>query len=281
MVDETRMQVQTNNGPPQRYRKKSKKGKTHRGYLWGYLGVKEKLLFFEYDPSRSATNPAKRLKGYSGTIQSDCYEVYDQIRKAYGGLTHYHCLNHARRKFEKALSNDERRATHALEQFQVLYALERKARQNGWSVDKIKQLRQEKAKPVLEKLFQWMEEESPKTLPQSPIGKAMGYMLKRKSRMLHYLTDGNLQIDTNPIENQIRPIAVGRKNYLFAGSHEAAQRAAIVYSLFACCKMNNVDPAGWLLDVMRRLPNYPINRVEDLLPYKWQAAQNKEVTRKT
>lgn len=87
--------------------------------------------------------------------------------------------------------------------------------------------------------------------------------------MLHYLTDGKLQIDTNPLENQIRPIAVGRKNYLFAGSHEAAQRAAIFYSLFACCKMNEVDPAEWLLDVMQRLPNHPINQIGLLLPHLW------------
>ena len=115
-----------------------------------------------------------------------------------------------------------------------------------------------------------MEEQSPKTLPKSPIGKAMGYMLKRKERMMHYLTDGHLAIDTNPIENAIRPIAVGRKNYLFAGSHDAAQRAAIFYSLFACCKMNEVEPLEWMTDIMQRLPEHPINRIEELLPHIWK-----------
>ena len=272
-VDETRIEVQIN-APPLRRKGKRKKGKTHRGYYWGYLAVHEKLLFFEYDKLREADNPAKNLKGFTGTLQTDCYDVYDQIRKAYANLTHYHCLNHARRGFEKALSNDKKLATHALEQFQILYAIEREAKENNWSADKLKQVRQEKAKPVLEKLFDWMEEQSPKTLPQSPIGKAMGYMLKRKERMMHYLTDGKLAIDTNPIENAIRPIAVGRKNYLFAGSHDAAQRAAIFYSLFACCKMNEVEPLEWMTDVMQRLPEHPINRIEELLPHIWKEKKN-------
>ena len=273
-VDETRIEVQIN-APPIRKKGKRKKGKTHRGYYWGYLAIHEKLLFFEYDQLRKADNPAKNLKDFTGTLQTDCYEVYDQIRKAYPNLTHYHCLNHARREFEKALSNDKKLATHALEQFQILYSIERKAKENNWSADKLRQVRQQKAKPVLEKLFDWMEEQSPKTLPKSPIGKAMGYMLKRKERMMYYLNDGRLAIDTNPIENAIRPIAVGRKNYLFAGSHDAAQRAAIFYSLFACCKMNEVEPLEWMTDVMQRLPEHPINRIEELLPHIWKEMKNR------
>lgn len=268
-VDETRIEVQIN-APPIRKKGKRKKGKTHRGYYWGYLAVHQKLLFFEYDKLRKADNPAKNLKDFKGTLQTDCYDVYDQIRQAYPNLTHYHCLNHARREFEKALGNDEKLATHALEQFQILYTIERKAKENNWSAEQIRQVRQQKAKPVLEKLYDWMEEQLPKTLPKSPIGKAMGYMLKRKERMMHYLTDGQLAIDTNPIENAIRPIAVGRKNYLFAGSHDAAQRAAIFYSLFACCKMNEVEPLEWMTDVMQRLPEHPINRIEELLPHIWK-----------
>lgn len=269
MVDETRMEVQTKKIPPKRSSNKPKKRKTHRGYLWGYLAVANNLLFFEYDQTRKATNPAKRLKDLNCIIQTDCYEVYDQIRKTYPNLTHYHCLTHARREFEKALDNDKKRAAYAMGQFQILYRIEEQARKDNWTREKLQQVRKEKARPVLENLFNWMGEESPKLPPKSPIAKAMGYMLKRKERMLHYLTDGKLQIDTYPLENQIRPIAVGRKNYLFAGSHEAAQRAAIFYSLFACCKMNEVDPAEWLLDVMQRLPNHPINQIGLLLPHLW------------
>ena len=267
-VDETRIEVQIK-GPSKKARAKPKKRKTHRGYYWGYHDVQNKLLFFEYHPSREADNPMKRLKRFTGTVQTDAYTIYDQIRNAYQGLTHYHCLNHARREFEKALNNDRQRADHALREFQILYAIEREAREENLNTQSIQKLREQKSKPVLERLFEWMETEAPKLLPQSPIGKAMGYMLSRKKRMSHYLTDGNLLIDTNPIENAIRPIAIGRKNYFFAGSHEAAQRGAIFYSLLACCKMNQVDPIEWLNDIMQRLPHHPDNQIEQLLPHLW------------
>jgi len=274
MVDETRIEVQIK-GPPLR-KKKRKKGKTHRGFYWGYLAVAEQLLFFEYDPTRAAVNPMKRLKDFEGIFQTDCYDVYDRVANAYTQLTHYHCLNHARREFEKSLSNEEALASHALLQFQILYDIEAAAKKNNWSAEQLLQARQEKAKPVLEKLYTWMEEQSPKTLPKSPIGKAMGYMLKRKQTMMYYLTDARLNIDTNPIENLIRPIAVGRKNYLFAGSHEAAQRGAMFYSFFACCKMHQVDPLKWLTDVMIRLPEHPINKIEQLLPHLWKQQQQQQ-----
>ena len=157
-----------------------------------------------------------------------------------------------------------------LGQFQRLYAIEEVARKKEWSVDKIKQVRQEQAKPILEKLFEWMQEKYDQVLPASSIAQAFKYMLKRKQRMMHYLSDGRLHIDNNPIENAFRTIAVGRRNYLFAGSHQAAQHAAIFYSFFACCRLHNVDPAQWLQDVMQRLPEHPVNQIEQLLPHLWK-----------
>jgi len=291
-VDETRMEVLpekgegrkeeeatkgTNKAPPKSAKRKTrgnKKRKTHRGYQWGYLSPNKKLVFFEYNKTRSAANPLLRLKTYVGTIQTDCYEVYDQIRKAYAPrIVHFHCLNHSRRNFEKALSNDAKRADHALQEFQRLYAIEKVAKDENWSTDKIYQVRQQKAKPILEALFDWMEEEYYKVLPSSSIGLAMSYMMKRKKRMMHYLSDGNLQIDNNLVENDMRPIAVGRRNYLFAGSHQAAQWAAMFYSFFACCRMHGVNPNEWLSDVMRRLPEHPVNQIEQLLPHLWKIEQ--------
>ena len=288
-IDETRMEVlpqkteglgeEKSKAPPNKTKnsrgrkgKRNKKRKTHRGFLFGYLAMAEQLLFFEYSPTRKADNPMKHLKEYTGTIQTDCYEVYDEIRKAYD-LTHYHCLNHARRNFEKALNNDQSRTDHVLGQFQRLYAIEEVARKQNWSVEKIYEVRQEQAKPILKALFDWMEEEYQKVLPASVTAKAMAYMLHRKERMMHYLSDGSLHIDNNPIENTIRPIAVGRKNYLFAGSHDAAQWAAMFYSFFACCRLHEVDPSQWLEDVMRRLPEHPVNQIEQLLPPLWKKEQ--------
>lgn len=269
-IDETRIEVLPGKGKGPPTGRPKKKRKTHRGYLWGYHAVHEKLIFFDYSPTRQAENPVEHLQSFDGVIQTDCYEVYDQVRKLYPSLTHYHCLGHARREFEKALGNDAQRAGYALEQFQILYDVERQAREQDLDAEAIEALRHQASRPILEQLFTWMEGELPKLPPSNPIAKAMSYMLKRRSRMMHYLKDGRLLIDTNPIENLIRPIAVGRRNYLFAGSHQGAQRAAIFYSLFACCKLNGVDPVEWLADVMKRLPEQPVNRVEELLPHLWK-----------
>ena len=176
---------------------------------------------------------------------------------------------HSRRNFEQALNNDQKRAEHILLVFQHIYAIEALADEKKLSPDERQQLREQKSRPLLEGLFEWIDQEYKKVLPSEPIGKAMAYMIKRKKDLMHYLTDGNLKPDTNLVENAIRPIAVGRKNYLFAGSHDAAQWAAMFYSFFACCKANDVDPYEWLLDVMNRLPLTSIQQLEQLLPHKW------------
>lgn len=247
-VDETRMEVLPGKGNKSA-RGKPKKRKTHRGYLWGYHAVHNKLIFFDYSPTREADNPVEHLEHFDGILQTDCYGIYDQIRKLYPDVTHYHCLGHSRREFEKALGNDARRAGHGLEQFQLLYAVERKAREQELDADGIYALRQKEARPVLEELFEWMEEESPKLPPKSPIGKAMGYMLKRKRRMMHYLDDGNLLIDTNSIENLIRPIAVGRRNYLFAVRQERSY-----YDCGALLKMREPTSRSRLTGAGFKLP---------------------------
>lgn len=277
-VDETRMEVLPNSPPPsdERKRKRSRKRKnkpikrkTERGWLWVYHAPETKLTFCDYDPSRGVNNPARHLKNYKGTVQSDGLEVYEIIAKAFTQIEHYQCLVHARRKFEAALTNDAKRAEHALLVFKQIYALEDRTREENLSADEIYKLRQQHARPLLEGLFEWLEQQSLEVLPSEPIGAAMGYMLKRKAGLLHYLTDGRLRPDTNLVENAIRPVAVGRKNYLFAGSHDAAQWSAIFYSFFACCKACGVDPYEWLLDVMNRIPNHSILKLEELLPDKW------------
>lgn len=270
-VDETRMEVLPEKGKRPPPGKAGKKRKTHRGYLWGYHAVLDKLVFFDYSPTRQADNPIANLKHFNGKLQTDCYSIYDQIAQVYPDLEHLHCLGHSRREFEKALGNDAKRAGYALEQFQKLYAVERKAVELGLDAQATQQMRDQQARPVLDSLFVWMEQASPSLPPSSPIAHAMNYMLKRKDAMTHYLSDGRLMIDNNPMENLIRPIAVGRRNYLFAGSHQGAQHGAIFYTLFACCKLNGVDPTRWLKDVMNRLPNHPVNRIEELLPHRWKA----------
>ena len=152
---------------------------------------------------------------------------------------------------------------------QVLYKIEETLRDTKANPKEILDKRQKEALPILTQLEQWLKENITQVLPQSAIGKAIGYALTRWDKLMLYATDGNLLIDNNLIENQIRPVAVGRKNYMFCGSHESAQRAAIIYSLLGTCKLNNINPQEWLLDVLNKLPTRKAKNVDDLLPQNW------------
>jgi len=179
-------------------------------------------------------------------------------------------MAHARRMFYEARDNDKAIAEYALEQIGLLYAIERRAKQQELTPAQIEQLRQRESVPVLESLGQWMKETYLKALPKSSIGKALGYSIQRWPELMLYATDGKLNIDNNPVENSIRPVAIGRKNYLFAGSHEAAKRSAMLYSLMGTCKLHGINPFIWLRDVLQRINNHPINKIADLLPHNWK-----------
>jgi transposase len=252
-ADETTLKVLDN----------EKKGSTHQGYLWGYRCPEQKLLFFEYQPGRGKTGPAELLKNFNGHLQTDGYGAYDQfaMRKEIAVLN---CMAHARRYFKEAEDNDKVRAHYALEKIQELYAIEREIKE--FSVEEKYRIRQEKSTVLLKNLGGWMVEQYTQVTPKSAIGKALEYSMKRWQELSRYTTDGKLQIDNNLIENDIRPIALGRKNYLFAGSHESAQRIAMIYSLLGTCKANGVNPQDWLTKVFEELPNRKVNNLEDLLP---------------
>ena len=175
-------------------------------------------------------------------------------------------MAHARRKFEHAKDNDAKRAKEALLMFQRLYDIEQTARQDELSYDQIKDLRQKMSLPVLNEMEQWLKENINQVLPKSAIGEAIAYTLKLWPRLVRYAEQGRFQIDNNLIENSIRPVALGRKNYLFAGSHHAAEQAAIIYSLLACCKINKVEPFKWLKNTLNVIPDYPANQLDRLLP---------------
>lgn len=156
---------------------------------------------------------------------------------------------------------------------QELCRIERHAREAGLSFAERHQLRQGEAVPILSEIKTWLNQNAIQVLPKSAIGKAIGYMLGQWSKLEKYATDGRLEIDNNLIENTIRPVALGRKNYLFAGSHEGAKRAAIAYSLLATAKLHGVEPFAYLKDVFSRLPDYPHNKVADLLPQNWSSSK--------
>ena len=242
-----------------------KRGSTHQGYLWAYRDVINNLILFEYQPGRKKESPGRLLKNFIGFLQTDGYAAYEQFAEK-PGMQILHCMAHARRYFKDAENNDKARSTHALQSIQKLYELERQIKE--LTVEERLKIRQEKALPILEELGRWMIEQHQMVTPKSPIGKALEYSMKRWKELSIYTTDGRLEIDNNKIENEIRPIALGRKNYLFAGSHESAQRIAMIYSLIATCKANGIDPLKWITKVLEEMPNRKVNNLEDLLPKK-------------
>ena len=254
-VDETPIQVLD----------KTKKGKTHRGYHWIYSSPLEKIVLFDYQHGRSREGPSKLLRNFSGYLQTDGYVVYDFIGKR-KNITHLNCMVHARRGFEKALPYNKEKAGYAMDMFQKLYDIEQEAREKNFSLEERYELRLAQSLPILNKLSKWMVETYKTSLPKSPIGKAVAYCLPRWDNLINYLHDGSLEIDNNLAENAIRPIALGRKNYLFAGSHSGAERAAMFYSFFGTCKKNNVNPFEWLKKVLEVIPTYKVNKLHELLP---------------
>ena len=242
-----------------------KNGSTHQGYLWAYRDVTRNLVLFEYQRGRNKEGPAKMLKDFRGFLQTDGYAAYDQFSHR-EGVQMLHCMAHARRYFKEAADNDQERSAYALQVFQDIYEIERQLKE--LPIAERTKLRQQATLPKLEAFHAWMTEQYRAVTPKSPIGKALEYSLKRWKELTLFTTDGELEIDNNRIENEIRPIALGRKNYLFAGSHQSAQRIAMIYSLLASCRTNGIDPMKWLTHALEELPNRTVNDIEDLLPQK-------------
>ncbi len=250
-----------------------KKGAAHQGYYWVYHAPLERTVLFDYSPTRGGLAAAPMLGDFKGYLQTDGYAVYEKYGKK-KEVTHLACWAHARREFEKALDNDKARAEKALLMIQQLYAVERRAKEGKLDAEQIKECRLAESLPIINELGKWIFEEIKSTLPKSQIGKAMAYAYARWDALSAYLYDGNLHIDNNLVENAIRPVALGRKNYLFAGSHEAAQRAAMIYSLFAICKKHEVNPFQWLKHTLENIMSINHKNLKDLYPQNFKKSAN-------
>lgn len=240
-----------------------------KGYQWVYHAPLAKAVLFDYRPGRSAEFPAEMLGGFHGTMQTDGYAGYEKLA-AREGITPLACMAHARRKFEQALGNDKVRAEHAMRTIGRLYAIERQCDERDDPPDQRYRHRQLEAVPILDEFGQWLKQEINIAAPKSPMGTALAYTLGLWPRLRAYVADGRYLIDNNRIENTIRPLAIGRKNYLFAGSDRGARNAALMYSLLGTCKLNGVEPFAYLRDVIARIPDHKANKLNELLPYNWQ-----------
>jgi|ETNmetMinimDraft_26_1059896.scaffolds.fasta_scaffold16704_1 transposase len=249
------------------------RGKTKQGRFWVYVGdTTHKYAVFDYTPDRTRAGPVDWLKGYEGYLQADAYAGYDVLYST-GKISQVSCWAHARRKFYEARLTDPGRCLPAMAWIKRLYEVEREAKKAKLEPDERRELRQEKSVPLLAELKTWLNEQSDQVLPKSAVNEALQYVRSRWASFTRYTESGILSIDNNMSENALRCVALGRKNWLFAGSDRGGKTAAVLFSMIASSKLNAVEPWAWLSDVMRRLPDITVSRLPELLPDQWQASQ--------
>jgi hypothetical protein len=209
------------------------------------------------------------LGDYGGYVQADAYKGYDAFFEK-GNATEVACWAHTRRKFHDSLTTDPQRAHEMLAMIGKLYEVERRAKEGGLDAIGLRELRQQQSKPVLEEISGRLDDWSVEVLPKSPIGQAVGYARGQWIALNRYIDDGDLAIDNNLAERVLRTVAIGRRNWLFAGSDAGAERAAIIYSLIASCKLYEIDPFAYLRDVLDCISTHPASRIAELIPSGWK-----------
>jgi transposase len=244
------------------------KGRTHRAYLWVYVGDSEHpFTIYDFTWTRSREGPEQILKEYHGYLQADAYSGYDQLY-ADGNIVEVACWAHARRKFFEAKTSAPVAAHQALLAIKQLYAVEREAK--DLDAEARLALRREKSQPRLEAFAVWLRQLQPEVLPKSPLGQAAAYALGNWEALTRYLEDGRLAIDNNTAERALRGVVLGRKNYLFTGSERGGRAAAVHYSLIQSAKQNGLDPFVYLRDLLARIPTHPYSQIRQLLPNHWK-----------
>ena len=246
------------------------KGKAAQGYLWFYSRPGG-YVFLEFHQSRGRDGPRERLRGFRGTMQTDGYELYDALRKEQPStLKRIGCVSHARRKFYKALLESCSEALWFIGQMRQLYQLERELKDA--SPDARRQGRLQKAPAIWLAMKRRAEaiRADPRVLPQSTLGKAVRYLLNEYTALVGYLRDGQFEIDSNLVENDVRPLAVGKKRWLFIGHPDAGWRSAVIYTLIQSCRRYGINPQEYLTDVLARLPAMTSSQVPTLLPAHWK-----------
>jgi len=259
----------------------NKKKRAVKAYLWVVRSVMDKLVFFHYDKgSRAQKVVIELLHNFQGAVQTDGYDAYSIYENKKGVLL-LGCWAHARRKYSEALKEDKAGAEYALDQIGMLYKVEAMADDQNLNFTERAVLRQRLAYPIMVAFEKWVLNYFPKTIPDGRMHRALRYTYNLFQRLSRYHLDGRYRPDNNLIENAIRPLALGRKNFMFCGNHDAAENAAIMYSLFGCCKAVDVNPREWLTDVLTRIPEYNANYdldLADLLPHKWKESKCQEIS---
>jgi transposase len=240
------------------------------GAVWVYVGEKGEVAY-DFTEHRSRDGPAEILRQFRGYLQADALKIYDRLYES-GAIREVACWAHARRYFFDALSSDRARATEMLEKIGRLYAVEDTAKHLVEPERKLERLR--RSTKILQEIASWMEAAAPSVLPKGPLGQAIAYAQSNWAALNRYLDEGYLAIDNNAAERALRPVAVGRKNWLFAGSAEAGRRAAVLMTLVSTCKLQGVNPETYLADVLVRVSTTPASRIDELTPRGWKKARD-------
>jgi len=264
---------------PIRYLDPDVKGKSQQGYLWTYSRPGGDVLF-EWRVSRSRAGPEEFLKNFRGKLQTDGYSAYESLAKQRGDLILIGCWAHARRGFHEALG-ETRLAAWFVRQVGQLYAIEKKLREQKAGPALRQAIRAWQSQPVLARLHRAMELVRRRTLPQGLLGQAIDYALKRWDALTRFVDDGVLEIDSNLIENSIRPTALGKKNFLFIGHPEAGERSAVIYTLLGSCRRHGLNPFDYLKDLFTRLPAAKITQIKEFTPAAWGKAKEKVLVQAT
>jgi len=245
-------------------------GKLKKARLWVYVrgGTGPPLTAFHFSIDRSKSRPLDYLKGYRGYVHADAYSGYDELFRI-AGIVEVGCWAHARRKFDEAVSSRPKEATDILARIARLYhEVETPCR--NMAPEERKRFRQEHATPILDSIFETINALRNQTIPSEPLRKAIDYALNQRKALYRYLEDGRLRPDNNLAENAIRPVAIGRKNWLFVGSEKGGKAAALFMSLVKSCKDCGINPWEYLDDILRRIMNHPVTRLRELLPDQWK-----------
>ncbi|MBP9092308.1 IS66 family transposase [bacterium] len=255
---------------PVKTRDRSKKKNIKLGRVWIHLGDDDHPVnLFDYTEGRGREGPLTFLKGFTGFLQGDCFSGNLAISAA-AGTTLVACIAHARRYFVKSMHNDKKGSNEALAMFQALYEIESTAKELELSTDDIQLMRTEEAVPILETLYTWMQKQYALAQPKSSFAKALYYCIHNWERLTQYVTNGELAIDNNVSEREMKYIAMGEKAWLLFGSDQGGENHAIVLSILSTCRRHGVEPWAYLTDVIQRLAENPDENLEDLLRYKWK-----------
>ena len=244
---------------------------TRKGRIWPYVGDRDHpAVIYDYTPTRERAGPEEFLKGFRGHLQADAYVVYDSFFTDPGrGMVEVGCWAHARRHFHNALEKDQARMGGVLAMIAHLYEVEKVSRQNGLRGEELRLARERDARPMLNQLHDYLLKIRTQVLPKSDAGQAIAYTLKNWTALTRYCSDGDLPIDNNGTERSLRGFAVGRNNWTFFGSDNGGRTAAVLRSFVSSCELVRVDPFVWFRDVLGRIAEHPVKRLEELLPHRW------------